>query len=940
MKRMSMKLMTAIALVTIGVSSNIYAGVLHQIREEQVITKGATHINDKLLMNDGWRNVNVLKVYLDEPNIAIRPIESSTGVTRKSVLDMVTESGAIAGVNADYFDMGTSSTPSLGTFIKDGEIKHAYNTNYSSLGANKHMATFLLDTNNTPLMSYYGVSIKLSANGEFVGAASSKNNIPGSITRPIIVDDAYRQNTNSIVAAHKTVYTIVVENGKVTYRSKQGEGVTIPQDGYVVILPQALANEYYKKMPIGADVELEEYLYLNDQITHTIDKLKLGIGGSGIIMRDGNAYTGSAHKVTPNSAVARTVVATTKDSNAVLLLTVDYKGSYKGATHTQLIEILKRYNVKDAMYLDGGGSTTFVARNEGAFSPTLQNSPTGGAQRKVVNALGVFSTSQTGNVAKIEIEPNTDRTFVGENVSFKFKATDENNNPVQVNTAEVTFSVVGGSGNFNNSSFVPTSTGNMLIVANYKGIESATEIAVTDVPKGLVIEPSLLQVNEGETKKVQIYAVDKLGYKIPINASNVTWSNDNSNIGASGNKITGNAKTTATLTANYKGITKSMGVVVGNTSLPVESFENTTATWNGDTSSVTGKVEVSKELKYHGNQSIKMAYTFMPSPNRQIAYTQFTTPINIPSDASSINMWLNARDQGHIAKIEVVDSTGQKYFLKLSDNLNFTGWKYVTTQIPADMVLPAKVTKLYAYSNSNKEKISTALYIDHVSVTRGITKKAGVTVRDDRNADPSYREVMQGTINNQYILNAVGPTKVNSMMMSSDTLKSIGNQLSSGPVIMTSRSNNPVSISSPMYNYKNTYETINYNNTTVVMLGTESGGIRTTEAAGWTNLKNTLQKTGSDHIILVMSRNPLTQFNDSLEGKVLHDYLADFKEETGKNIFVVTPGGYENEVYLEDGIRYIRTHGVNVLSDNYKEGSFLKFKVDGKSIYYTFEKFK
>ncbi len=230
--------------------------------------------------------------------------------------------------------------------------------------------------------------------------------------------------------------------------------------------------------------------------------------------------------------------------------------------------------------------------------------------------------------------------------------------------------------------------------------------------------------------------------------------------------------------------------------------------------------------------------------------------------------------------------------------------------------------------------------MDHVSITRGITKKAGVTVRDDRNSDPAYREVMQGTIGSQYIINAVGPTKGNSMMMSNDTLKSIGNQLSSGPVIMTSTSNNPVSISSPMYNYKNTYETINYNNTTVVMLGTESGGLRTTQTAGWTNLKSTLEKTTSDHIILVMSRNPLTQFNDALEGKALHDYLSEYKEKTGKSIFVVTPGGFENEVYLENGIRYIRTHGVNVLSDNYKEGSFLNFKVDGKSIYYTFEKFK
>ena len=927
MKRMNIKLMTALALVSIGMSTNIYASVLHQIREEQVITKGAIHINDKLLMSSGWRNVNILKVYLDDANISVKPIESSTGVTRQSVLDMVKQSGAVAGVNADYFDMGTSYTPSLGAFIKDGEIKHAYNTNYSSLGANKYMATFLLDTNNTPSMSCYGVSIKFSANGNFVGAASSRNNIPGSITRPIIVDDSYRPNTNSIVSGHKTIYTIVVEDGKVTYRSKQGEGVTIPQNGYVILVPQNQANEYYSKMPIGADVELDEYLYLNNQVTHTIDQLKLGIGGSGIIMKDGNAYTGPAHKVTPNSAVARTVVATTKDSNAIILLTVDYKGSYKGVTHEQLIEILKRYNVKDAMYLDGGGSTTFVARNEGETSPVLQNNPTGGTQRKVVNGLGVFTTSDPGNVAKLSIEPSSDRTFVGEIINLKIEATDENSNPISINPENLTFSVAGGSGNFNGTRFSPSTSGNMLIIANYQGVEAAVEIKISDMPKGIVVEPSTLQVDIGETKQVQIYGIDREGHKVPVSSSNISWSN-NSGVSVNGNKITGSSIGVETITANYKGITKSIGVVVGNTSVPVESFESTLATWTGDTSSVTGKVELSKELKYHGKQSIKMAYTFMPSPNRQIAYTKFDKPISIPKDSSNINMWLHARNQGHTAKIEVVDSTGKSYFLKLSDSLDFSGWRYMTTEIPKEMVLPAKVTKLYAYSNSNKEKISTALYIDHVSVTKGVQKQVGVTSRDDRNADPLYRESMQEATGSQYIINAVGPTKINSMMMSSDTLKSIGNQLSSGPVIMISRSNNPVAISSPMYNYKNIYETINYNNATVIMLGTENGGLRTTQSAGWINLKNTLQKTTSDHIILVMSRNPLTQFNDTLEGNALHNYLSEYKEKTGKSIFVVTSGGFENEVYLEDGIRYIRTHGVNVTSDDYRNGSFLKFKVD------------
>ena len=91
---------------------------------------------------------------------------------------MVNDAGAIAGVNSDFFDISTSSTPSFGPVISDGELKHAYNSNYSSLGPNKYMGTFTIDTNNGVSMDYYGVSLRLNANGTFVGAMGGYNNIP------------------------------------------------------------------------------------------------------------------------------------------------------------------------------------------------------------------------------------------------------------------------------------------------------------------------------------------------------------------------------------------------------------------------------------------------------------------------------------------------------------------------------------------------------------------------------------------------------------------------------------------------------------------------------------------------------------------------------------------------------------------------------------------
>lgn len=933
-----------IVLFSVLISTNVvYGAILHQETTTQTLTKGATLTNEKILSEIGWRNINVLRINLNEPNVTLKPIEAANGTSRQTVLQMVNDAGAIAGVNSDFFDISTSSTPSFGPVISDGELKHAYNSNYSSLGPNKYMGTFTIDTNNGVSMDYYGVSLRLNANGTFVGAMGGYNNIPSKLYRPVVVDRTYYSNTSSIISKLPNTYTIVVEEDVVTYCSKSNEAVDIPKNGYVILIGEQDANNYYSQLKVGTSVDLQQFLYLSNGLTEAVSNIKLGIGGGGLIMKDGVEYTGAAHKITPTSNDPRTIVATLKNSNEVLLITIDGRGDYKGMTHSDLVTFLKSYNVKDAMYFDGGGSTTMVARNEGETEVTLQNNPSDGSQRKVINGLGVFTTSETGDVAQLIIDTNYNRTFVGESISLTVKAVDENSNPVTLNKDNITYSVAGVNGRFEGNKFIPTSSGKALIIASYDGVEVGTEIIVSEKPQGIRIEPSNLQVDENSTKTVQVYGIDSEGYKLPLTASSITWTSDNNTVGATNNTVVTKGKALATLTANYKGLTAKLGVTVGNVTSAIESFETNKASWGGDTSTVKGNVIVcnDEKYKYHGTKSIKMTYTFEKSANKQVAYTLFDTPIEIPSDAMSLNMWLYGKKQGHVAKVEVVDSNNKKFYLKLTDNINFEGWKYVSAALPEDMVLPAKVTKFYTYANSVSEKTTTAVYIDHVSITRGFKDREGISVRDDYRFDPWYKETLQDPTGDQYVINAVGGTKVESMLLSKETTNKIANQLSnkSSLVVMASGNNLSLPLTANSIAYKNTYEVKDYSSTRVIMAGTDSGGLRATQASAWLNIKSAISTSNAKNIILVMSKNPLTQFSDTEEGKAFHKYLRETREQTGKNIFVITTGTTGNEVRIEDGIRYIKTSGLNTTTDNVKDASFVKFKMVGDKVYYTFEPF-
>ncbi|ROT31865.1 hypothetical protein EF879_15540 [Micromonospora sp. HM5-17] len=65
-----------------------------------------------------------------------------------------------------------------------------------------------------------------------------------------------------------------------------------------------------------------------------------------------------------------------------------------GMTYVELANYMRSLGADDAINLDGGGSSTLVARMPGATSVSVRNTPSDGSQRAVPNGLGFVSTAQ------------------------------------------------------------------------------------------------------------------------------------------------------------------------------------------------------------------------------------------------------------------------------------------------------------------------------------------------------------------------------------------------------------------------------------------------------------------------------------------------------------------------------------------------------------------
>lgn len=931
---------TLLAALMMGSSfSTTYAKVLHEVVTAQTVTSGVEHISKEVLTSSGWQDINILRIDLSNENVVLKTIDSNALGQKETILDFANSQGAVAAVNGDFFDMSTSTATAFGPVVKDGEIRHAYNSKHTTLGPNKSMGTFIVDEDDNPMMGYYSVALWAETDDQKLFDISGYNKMIGSLNTPMIIDQTYYANNQTAVNKFKGqgVFTVIVENDEITYVSQKDEVVNLPQGACAIILNEQTMALNMDSLQVGETLKVRQEIRLNNEVVSSIDALSMTIGGGGLIMKDGRAYNGEAHKVSGDKREPRTVVATTNNPNEVLLVTVDGRGVSIGANHQDLIQILQGLGVKDAMYLDGGGSTTLVARDEATTQVKVQNKPSGGAQRKVTNGIGVFSTASKGELAKISIEPSRERTFVGEGIGFELKGVDENSNPITQFEDKVSVSVAGVTGTWKGLTFYPDTEGTALVMASVGDVTGTTEIQVTK-PTGILIEPSNLQMEANTTKQIQLYGVDRDGYKVPISADKVKWTSTTEGISAKGNQVTSTKAEVGTLTASYQGIKGNLGVIVGETVMKLESFEENTAKWAGTGSTVTGKVEASKDIKYHGDKSLKMTYTFDKDTNRQVGYTVFNQPITIPADARSINMWVNARGQGDTMKIQVEDAKGTVHYLKAVEKLDFDGWKYISIPLPENMAMPAKFTKLYVYADGNKEKRTSAVYIDHISMTRGSRSTAGITTRADYLFDPMYKPSLDAPHGDQYQIKVTGPTAINGMKLSSESISSMSKELNnhSSRVIQASSKSLDLKLEDTL-TYNNQFKSETYQDVEMIMVGTESGGIRTTNEEQWDRIKNTLQTTTANHVMLVMSHNPITQFNDAREGKALHDYLVEYKKKTGKDVFVITTGGMEKDVRIEEGIRYIRLNGLAVPTDDAKQGEYLTFKVVGDNIYYTFK---
>lgn len=334
-------------------------------RKGRSVVPGVEHTQIYSGTVNGPLQVDLLKVDLTNPNLEIKPILAQNGnsFTKQTVSQLAAGStGVVAAINGTYF--ASNGTP-LGLLMVDGKMISYPWGGRTALGITSDKR-ILID--NVGLITKIIMSDGRILNTDGVNCSRGENQL--------IV---YTTDRGLTTKTNNAGLEVSIQNGKVL---ALGTGdLPIPPGGYV-LSAHGNKRELIQGLAAGDNLQVEMALstdWLNQGINHIVS-------GGPRLVKEGKVFiTSEAERfksdITQGRA-PRSALGVTADQKLILVAVTGRQPSRSiGLTLNELAQLMIKLGAKEAMNLDGGGSTTLLVQGE------IVNSPSDGQERKVSNAL-------------------------------------------------------------------------------------------------------------------------------------------------------------------------------------------------------------------------------------------------------------------------------------------------------------------------------------------------------------------------------------------------------------------------------------------------------------------------------------------------------------------------------------------------------------------------
>ncbi len=907
--RKKLSILLIIAVLLCSSLTTVYAetnSVIYESTSTETITSGVTYEKTMRFMDKGWLTINVLRVNLDNENVRVDTLTNTESIQKLTNVKTLAESnGAVAAINASFFNWMKQS----GYGYPDGPAIQSGNVISSDSEYNRYndsMGTFSINNLNEAMFNFWKTDMELvSSNGTAVRVFKFNKENTDNYNTVAIYDRKWSLNSPGASPDRPDLLEMVVNQNAIVEIRRGLPSVEIPENGFVVVANGANADIIANNFQVG------ELAPVSITTTPDWSTTKMAVTGSAILVKDGSIPSKFSYVSSDtNGRAPRTAVGSTRSGKELLLVTVDGRqNSSIGMTLTEMANLMISLGAYNALNLDGGGSTTMVARKQGTNTINMVNNPSDGSARKVSTAIGVFSAFPTGALDRFDIKTSDTNIFVNTSREFSLIGYDKYFNPVAIGEKDIQWSVKGLEGSFNGNKFYPKSVGNGTITATIGNMSSSINVRVLGNPSKLSLNAKTLNLIKGQTHIFTVKGTDKDGYTTSIDPKDLSWT-VNGNIGDIPNgAFTATDKGTGIIDA-YIGDTHSFcAVAVGEeTSSVIDTFESPNGTFTSSPSGTPGAYEISTQVRMKGKSSGKLTYDFTNLEGTRAAYIVFPNEgIQLDKNVTKIGVWVyNPKENSNWLRAEVYDSDNKKNMLEFTNNMNWSGWRYVETSL-AGISMPARLTRIYAVQ-VNPVPESGDIYFDDLSL-----KMASVpaidksTIPQDKTApDESNKQVEFKESDTSFKLNIFSingePTNLLGKIVQTRLAEKSGSDVKNLAILGTASNELSKIFSKKFITIDSGYKSVDISNNRFITLKTTNNDLRTSASGQWQWFLNQLDSSNGKNLFIFM-KTPPQSFGDTLEANLFTKLLREYKEKTGSNVWLFYNGSSDNS-YIENGIRY------------------------------------
>ncbi|WP_416980936.1 phosphodiester glycosidase family protein [Streptomyces sp. T028] len=364
------------------------------------VAAGVTYRHYDLSAAAGTAHVHVLSVDLARVRLGL--LYPGRVAQRSAVSSMANAQKAVAGVNGDFFNVSEAQHPgvsatgaSVGPAIGNGRVLKAAVPDAQRFGpglppGTNTRAVLGVGTDGRARLDTLTLKGTVTAfHRRFTLAGLNQYALPvnsvgaftpdwGSVSRKRATCGT---DTSRAAPCSTRTYEVAVKHGRVvSVSTTPGSGAVAA--GTTVLVGREAGAQQLRTLRVGARVTVRYGLVSGSGTAY-----RFALGGSPVLS-GGQPLTGLNTSV---SAV-RTAVGVGDGGRRVFLFALDGATAYrKGLTIAEVAAALKSLGATEGFNLDGGGSSTLVARPAGSTRVAVRNHPSDGVERPVPNGVGVFT---------------------------------------------------------------------------------------------------------------------------------------------------------------------------------------------------------------------------------------------------------------------------------------------------------------------------------------------------------------------------------------------------------------------------------------------------------------------------------------------------------------------------------------------------------------------